>query len=69
MYDGPYWVISLMYGSHDMRHTGFPRVDGGQRDPQVLGCHTHSRGIMSIVHKGDCPVAWGTSIYSIRSGS
>ena len=23
MYDGPYWVILLMYGSHDMRHTGF----------------------------------------------
>ena len=23
MYDGPYWVILLMYGSHDMRHTSF----------------------------------------------
>ena len=22
----------LMYESHDMRHTGFPQVDGGQRD-------------------------------------
>ena len=22
MDDGPYWVILLMYGSHDMRHTG-----------------------------------------------
>ena len=21
MDDGPYWVILLMYGSHDMRHT------------------------------------------------
>ena len=21
--NGPYWVILLMYGSHDMRHTGF----------------------------------------------
>ena len=21
--DGPYWVILLMYGSHDMRHIGF----------------------------------------------
>ena len=23
MDDGPYWVISLMYESHEMRHTGF----------------------------------------------
>ena len=23
MDDGPYWVILLMHGSHDMRHTGF----------------------------------------------
>ena len=38
MDDGPYWVILLMYGSHDMRHR-FPQVDGGQRDPWVLGCH------------------------------
>ena len=22
-----------MYGSHDMRHTGFPQVDDGQRAP------------------------------------
>ena len=26
MYDGPYWVILLMYGSHDMRHTSFRRL-------------------------------------------
>ena len=24
MDDRPYWVILLMYGSHEMRHTGFP---------------------------------------------
>ena len=24
--DGPYWVILLMYGSHDMRHTSFHRL-------------------------------------------
>ena len=23
MHDGPYWVILLMYRSHDMRHTSF----------------------------------------------
>ena len=28
-----------MYRSHDMRHIGFPQVDGGQRDPQKLGRH------------------------------
>ena len=26
MDDGSYWVILLMYGSHDMRHTGFCRL-------------------------------------------
>ena len=26
MDDGPYLVILLMYGSHDMRHTGFRRL-------------------------------------------
>ena len=26
------WPFLLMYGSHDMRHTGFLQVDGGQRD-------------------------------------
>ena len=26
MDDSPYWVILLMYGSHDMRSTGFRRL-------------------------------------------
>ena len=26
MDDGPYWVILLKYGSHDMRHKGFRRL-------------------------------------------
>ena len=39
LYDGPHWVILLMYESHDMRHTGFPQVDGDQRDPRKLGRH------------------------------
>ena len=26
MDDVPYWVILLMYGSHDMRHTSFLRL-------------------------------------------
>ena len=32
-------TILLMYGSHDMRHTGFPQVDGGQRDPREIWRH------------------------------
>ena len=37
----PMWPFLFMYGSHDMRHTGFPQVDGGQRDPWVMGRHSH----------------------------
>ena len=36
---GPTWSFLLMYGSHDMRHTGFSQVDGGQRDPWESGRH------------------------------
>ena len=35
--DGPYWVILLMYGSHDMRHTGFPRLTMVNRTPGFWG--------------------------------
>ena len=38
---GPDVAILLMYGSHDMKHR-FLQVDGGQRDPRVLGRHTPS---------------------------
>ena len=37
--DGPYWVILLMYESHDMRHTGFHRLTVVNRTPGFLGCH------------------------------
>ena len=30
-------AILLMYGSHDMRHTGFPRVDGLSTGPPGFG--------------------------------
>ena len=30
-------AILLIYGFHDMRHTGFPQVDSGQRDPREWG--------------------------------
>ena len=39
--DGLYWVILLMYGSHDMRHR-FPQVGGGQWDPWDLGHHSNT---------------------------
>ena len=39
MFCRPMWPFLLMYGSHDMRHTGFPHVDGGQRDPQEMERH------------------------------
>ena len=39
----PMWPFLLMYGSHDMRHTGFPQVDGGQRDPPEMGRHRLSQ--------------------------
>ena len=29
----------------------------------------HFGGIFQVVHTGDCPVTWGTSVHSIRSGS
>ena len=35
----PRWLFLLTYGSHNMRHTGFPQVDGGQRDTQEMGRH------------------------------
>ena len=35
----PMWSFLLMYGSHDMRYTGFQQVDGGQWDPREIGRH------------------------------
>ena len=33
------WPFLFMYRSHNMRHTGFPRVDGLSTDPLDLGRH------------------------------
>ena len=35
----PRWPFLLTYGSHDMRHTVFSQVDGGQREPWEMGRH------------------------------
>ena len=37
MDDGPYWVILLMYGSHDMRHTSFRRLTVVNETPEFWG--------------------------------
>ena len=37
MDDGPYWVILLMYGSRDMRHTGFRRLTVVNGSPRFWG--------------------------------
>ena len=37
MDDGPYWVILLMYGSYDMRLTGFRRLTVVNRTPGFWG--------------------------------
>ena len=36
---GPYWVIVIMYGSHDMRHTGFRKLTVVNETPRDLGLH------------------------------
>ena len=41
MDDGPYWVIVLMYESHDMRHTGFCKLTVVNGTPGFWGV-THS---------------------------
>ena len=41
MYE-PKWPFLLMYGCHDMRHTGFTRVDGLSTDPRDLRRHTNT---------------------------
>ena len=43
---GPKLPFLLMYGSHNMRHTGFLRVDGLSTDPRDLGRHTSSHNFL-----------------------
>ena len=40
MYE-PKWPFLLMYGSHDMRHTGFSRVDRLSTGPLGFGHHRY----------------------------
>ena len=47
---GPKWQFLLMYGSHDMRYTGFPWVDGLSTNPRALG--RHNLGMSEGVSEG-----------------
>ena len=42
---GPEWAILLMYGSHDMRHTGFGRLTVVNGPPKIgasqVGCYSY----------------------------
>ena len=44
----PSWSFLLTYGSHDIRHTGFPQVDDGQQDPREMGSHKSSMATLII---------------------
>ena len=48
---GPKWPFLLMYGSHDMRHIGFLRVDGLSTDPRDLGLHMSEELCWEIVQQ------------------
>ena len=39
---GPKWPFLLMYESHDMRHTGIPRVDRLSMGPRDFGRHKYT---------------------------
>ena len=49
--DGLYWVILLMYGSHDMRHTGFRRLTVVNGTPGIWGATAES--LRSLTHNLD----------------
>ena len=51
MDDVPYWVILLLYGSHDMRHMGFRRLIVVNETPGFWG--VTKRTSFSILFKND----------------
>ena len=51
--DGPYWAILLMYGSHDMRHTGFHRLTVVNGTPRFWGVTDKFLGLVPILIYGD----------------
>ena len=49
-------AILLMYGSHDMRHTDFPQVDGGQQDPREIGFTTWYQSLGLKIPRVRCQI-------------
>ena len=49
MDDGPYWVILLMYGSHDMRHTSFRRLKVVNGTLGFWGCHSRHNSLVVLL--------------------
>ena len=52
---GPTWPYLPMYGSYDMRHTGFSRLTVVNGTPRDLGCHTITDRHGIILSKEQCP--------------
>ena len=59
MDDGPYWVILLMYRSHDMRHTGFRRLTVVNGTP----------GFWGVTVCDPSNLSWKLNILSKEAGS
>ena len=47
--DGPYWAILFMYGSHDMRHTGFRRLTVVNGTPEFWGVTVLFNNILYMI--------------------
>ena len=63
---GPYWVVLLTYGSHDVRHVDFHELTGGQRDTLGSGRHILSETLWDYrTSKRDCT---RVSPYSLTYG-
>ena len=61
MDNGPDWVILLMYGSHDMRHTGFRSSGGSESAPHFnMSLWSWVRALTEAKEKGK-----GTCSYSL----
>ena len=47
---GPKWPFLLMYGSHDMRHTGFSQVDGLSTGPPGFEVSQKDLNLYAVRH-------------------
>ena len=65
----PKWPFLLMYGSHNMRHTGIPRVDGLSTDPRNLG--RQKTALTAVYTINQCPssIVQNQTPYDLLFGS